>query len=317
MDNVARKHHFIPEFLLAGFTRTGFKETPLHVFDKKELRQLKQLPKNIATSKGFYTIDTTLKSRIRPDEFERLIGQFENEVAPIIREICNTEKLPRGKEFTLLLHFFALLAARTPTKKALLIRPKEEIINRYFKIILSSEDMWKAALAKTGQQQGYLKYNVMKKNFLGVKMTQHGYINRMLEEAQDYVTLFSKRVWALGVTDDQSNEFVCSDYPLLLLPVGCGFGTPGSLVAFPVNRRMILMGLLTDGIKGEDNWWSNKMTGEVVAFFNYWIISYAERFIYSSSEDIIWMRPDGKIGKTKDLIEAYKQKRKTPGELRG
>jgi len=308
MNNIARKHHFIPEFFLAGFTQTGLKDTLLCVFDKKEVRQLKLLPKNIAMSKGFYAIKTTPHSKIKPDELERLIGQFENEVAPIIREIGNTEKLPRGKEFILLLHFFALLAARTPTKKELLIGPEEKIINQYFKIILSSEEMWKAALAKTGLQQDDLDYNLMKENLLGVKMTQHGYIERMLEEAQDYAKLLSRREWTLGITDERSNEFVCSDYPLLLLPVRCGFGTPGSLVAFPVNKRMVLMGYLTKEMKGGAFIESKKMMVEDVAFINRWLISYSERFIYSSSEDIIWMCNDGKIGKKGDLVEAYKRK---------
>ncbi len=320
MNNVARKHHFIPEFFLAGFTQTGLKETPLFVFDKRELRQFKASPQNIALSKGFYTLETTMKSKIRPDELERLIGQFENEIAPIIREIGNTGRLPKRKEFTLLLHFFALLTARTPTKKKLLIEPEEKIINHYFKTILSSEYLWKVASEKAGLQHRDLTYKAMKESFVGVKMTQYGYIKKMLDEAIDLVNLFSNRVWALGIADNQANEFVCSDFPLLLLPVGCGFASPQSFVAYPVNKRMVLMGYLNENFKGNVSVDGIIIKKEEVAYINYWIISFSDRFIYSSGEDIMWVYRNSRghhIGNTKDLFQAYNQKRIINSELRG
>jgi hypothetical protein len=45
MANQSRKHHYVPEFYLAGFTESGTDDGRLHVLDKEQLRQWPSTPK--------------------------------------------------------------------------------------------------------------------------------------------------------------------------------------------------------------------------------------------------------------------------------
>ncbi|MCU1264639.1 MAG: hypothetical protein JWM21_957 [Acidobacteria bacterium] len=69
--NIARAHHYIPQFYLAGFTSSGSKNGTLYVHD---LEQLKSWPSNPAAAghqKDFYRINVPGRS---PDELEKILG---------------------------------------------------------------------------------------------------------------------------------------------------------------------------------------------------------------------------------------------------
>ena len=56
MQNVSRKHHFVPVFYLKGFTATDKQDARLHVFDKKDNRTRPSRPTQVANENHLYAV---------------------------------------------------------------------------------------------------------------------------------------------------------------------------------------------------------------------------------------------------------------------
>ena len=74
MKNVARRHHFVPQGYLAGFTNDGTRAGLLTVFDRVSQSIFLAKPRNVAAKRDFNRVD--LESR-PPDYLEQAMGEFE------------------------------------------------------------------------------------------------------------------------------------------------------------------------------------------------------------------------------------------------
>ena len=57
MSDSPRKHHYVPQFFLAGFTPSGRRKDFLWVTDKKKLEQRKARPLKVALKRDFYGVE--------------------------------------------------------------------------------------------------------------------------------------------------------------------------------------------------------------------------------------------------------------------
>ena len=71
MPKIARAHHFVPEFFLAGFTPDETKEDLLWVTDFARAKQWKTVPKNAAHRRDFNRPEG---QTLPPDMLEGLLG---------------------------------------------------------------------------------------------------------------------------------------------------------------------------------------------------------------------------------------------------
>jgi hypothetical protein len=67
-----RKHHYVPQFYLAGFTDDGTLGGSLHVTDRTRRKVWPSNPKNAAHQRDFHKIEGT-----DPMIVEKLLGQCE------------------------------------------------------------------------------------------------------------------------------------------------------------------------------------------------------------------------------------------------
>ena len=74
MKNVARRHHFVPQGYLAGFTNDGTRAGLLTVFDRVSQSIFLAKPRNVAAKRDFNRVD--LEGR-PPDYLEQAMGEFE------------------------------------------------------------------------------------------------------------------------------------------------------------------------------------------------------------------------------------------------
>ena len=74
MKNVARRHHFVPQGYLAGFTNNGTRAGLLTVFDRVSQSIFLAKPRNVAAKRDFNRVD--LEGR-PPDYLEQAMGEFE------------------------------------------------------------------------------------------------------------------------------------------------------------------------------------------------------------------------------------------------
>src|SRR5262245_57026258 len=121
--NVARAHHYVPQFYLAGFTSSGSKKGTLFVHDLKQLKSWPGSPRYAGHQKDFYRINLPGRS---PDEIEKVLVSIEAPASRIIKGIAVRNSLPSGKDFGVLMQFIALMAVRIPRLREAQAKFEEE-----------------------------------------------------------------------------------------------------------------------------------------------------------------------------------------------
>jgi hypothetical protein len=61
--NEPRKHHYLPQFYLAGFTKTDARDGRLWVFDKRKLKQWATSPADAAAIRDYNTLDKVARGQ--------------------------------------------------------------------------------------------------------------------------------------------------------------------------------------------------------------------------------------------------------------
>src|SRR5713101_4902026 len=110
-DKLARRHHFLPQFYLAGFTYSASRDDFLWVLDQSEAKQWRARPAEIAHQRDFYRVDLP---GVAPDSIERAFSIFEARAAPIVKRVIDTRHLPSGEDFVVLLNLIAWIAVKIP-----------------------------------------------------------------------------------------------------------------------------------------------------------------------------------------------------------
>jgi hypothetical protein len=98
----SKRHHYISQFYLAGFTSDGTQDGDIYCFDlhNKFFRLTKT--KDIAFKNHFNDIDS---EDIPIDALELSLSDFEDQVSPTFVELRKTKTLPQGNELGKLLNF--------------------------------------------------------------------------------------------------------------------------------------------------------------------------------------------------------------------
>ena len=112
MNNQPRKHHYIPQFYLRGFTKTNSNDGKLYVFDKSRVRSWDSSPKNAAHQNDFYAIDvndTDDKMFV-----EKELSNLEGKWSSVLKWVIENESVPADELFDELMMFVAFMYSRTP-----------------------------------------------------------------------------------------------------------------------------------------------------------------------------------------------------------
>lgn len=91
----ARKHHYVPRFLVAGFTETGTAEGVLHVTNLRDGRTWKSTPKGAGHQRDYYRVDMP---GLEPDAFETELAKIEANASDVIRKAVASLEVPQGEE---------------------------------------------------------------------------------------------------------------------------------------------------------------------------------------------------------------------------
>lgn len=90
MNNISRRHHYLSQFYLGGFTMKGTKDDNLYAIDIKEGRDFEPKPANVGAKKDFNRIKLP---NTRPDALENSLSEFEDHVAKVLRWMGKNKKL--------------------------------------------------------------------------------------------------------------------------------------------------------------------------------------------------------------------------------
>jgi|SRR5882724_9606084 len=197
---------------------------------------------------------------------------IENIFAPLWPAIIDRcENLQTRKNVA---RFIAHMDSRHPSRKKFLTR----VASRFQKF---AEQMPDGVIEIVAQNKSvWLRSSEVKKEFHAENI-QGAFVNQMPEQAEHLSKILVNRRW--GIVFSDVPVFVTSDFPVVLHRGTCaeahfGFGTPGTMIFFPVSpKRMLVI---------DDSWQYDfahyKLTNADA--FNKVIAESATRFIYADKE---------------------------------
>jgi hypothetical protein len=308
---VARKHHFVPEFYLAGFTVSGSKDDYLYAFDQVTLKQWKARPAELAHQRDFYRIDLP---GVSPDAIEQAFAKFEARAAPVIARISETLTVPSGEDFAVLMNLVAWMAVKIPGIRSTISDFVDRVSKRMLRLMVSTPERWRATVERAradGVEIGNADYEHMRasiesERYQIVAENRNWFIRLIMEMMDAILPYLVTRRWSLLVPEDGAGYFICSDRPVSLIwatddrrPFPPGFGLRNTQVTVPLTKTVALLG----EFEGKPE--TAKIGRLGVAGLNSRTAMYAERFLYATADDFPWVHKDGSIRGAKELMEAW------------
>lgn len=257
MANRARKHHYVPSFYLAGFTVSGSDEDRLHVFDQGQIKGWPSTPKNAGRARDFYAIE--MGPDVDPSSFEsEVLARVEGEASRVVRATVETQHLPEGRDFDVLLNFVALMAARTPRTRRLVGQVTDLVVKPSVQSLIATDEGWQRFRsylrdARIEQGDSDAEAEEMRQFILSgeyeVDLDQTSHVQKIVELVSAMLPLLAQRHWSLGIAAPDVPDFVCSDAPVSLAPTSyfapadeMHLANQNTVLTMPLTRRSVLLG---------------------------------------------------------------------------
>lgn len=302
-----KKHHYLSQFYLAGFTLDEDKKGTLYRYHIETKMVHSSKPINEGYVKHFNKLESHTDDQ---NILEKELSNFEGKLAEIIKRIQKTKTLPKNEDFELLIYYVALLGVRNPQIRSDFLEFQEREVSMVLEFMLRDEGAWNKEKKRIQEQSDYdfgnITYEEMKK-FIYEKRwkLEEDNENKVAREIKSANTVFNillNRNWSLLIINSGEDYFVTSDRPVKNiwsennnLNFGPGFGLKNSEVYFPLNRRMILRGSFKNI--------------ERVVFVNLPLIGsvnslqflYRDKFIYSPTKEFIILSKGDKVIKSNEI----------------
>lgn len=249
--NQPRKHHYVPKFMLAGFTRQGTASGELHVVDLKRRQLRRSTPLNEGHARDHFRVDAD-----DPFAVEKTVDRtVEGPAAAVLSEIIQRGQLPHEPEKRgALMSLIAMLAVR--------VRPRRKQAQDFFadaaamleNLTASKYEIYRSQVVAAGMEAPSQADYEEHVQYLRSKDRARWTPDRttlVMQELQLSATIFPllwDRHWCLAVTREPGVEFVCSDSPVVLMDpnedglAGPGFGLRSTSVMVPLWRGGLLVG---------------------------------------------------------------------------
>ena len=257
--NEPRRHHYIPQFYLAGFTSDGTKDGRLQVVDFSSGKQWQCKPEGVAHSRDYFRVDIPGQD---PFVIERSFAQLEGEMATALKTVIESQAIPHGEVFSFLMHLVALSLSRVPTMRENTGRPIVQMAEMIWEMTVANPERYYSTLEdmkRDGRDvSGFPDYETAKKismpDHVIVKPSQNWNVHSGLMMADIALELLPARNWTLVVPDRPEDIFISSDNPVSVSwtvsglgrqPPGLGF--KNTRVFMPLSSCLGLIGLFEVG----------------------------------------------------------------------
>lgn len=312
MINEPRKHHYIPEFYLAGFTNRGLKKDILWTFDQTSLKQWESKPSNIGFQKDYYKININDSD---PYGVEKGFSKVESMSANVIKEIIHNKVIPKGEDYIILMNFIALLQARVPSRRESFTEPMGEVLKMSLQLTYQYHERYEALIEQM-KRDGYetndsisfeeMRDFIYKEDAYTIDFDNNTHISNLMVGVDAMLPYLLDRKWTILFADDSDGYFICSDSPVSLhwsKPReksfwGVGFAHKNTDVTVPLNKSVLLLGRFEEKLP------TQKINRRSIAVMNSYTCSDSKRYVYSCNKDFIWYMENDQIGNKNDLIEA-------------
>jgi hypothetical protein len=297
---IARRHHFLPQCYLKGFSQPRKRGKTHHVvvFDRAG-RTFNSNIINIAVKHDFNRVEIEDQ---RPDAFERTMADFEGSLAPALNRITQAGNLRNADDRAVLLHFIGLISIRNPRHRETFRDFNEQIADKIMTLATATKERWEGQM-KRAREAGYLKdtknisYEDMRdfvnKKEYRIELATEFHIASEMQALDAILPTLLERKWIAFNPPENSSGFITSDHPVCLMfsdPAergkfhGPGHGLPGTEIIFPVSRRLAVVG----AFESEET--ERQLTEDGVAGINGALVAYADRQVYAHDIDFIYSR---------------------------
>jgi len=302
----ARKHHYIPQCYLRGFTNGGGKKSKLRVLDAKTRSSFETGTHNVGARRDFLKVDI---EGLPPDAHESEMSAFEGDLARRLRSIEAKNSINQD-ELEIVLNFMGLLAIRNPHFREVMRQFVDNVTSRIMDLALATQERWEsqvAQMARDGVDISGVSYEEMKR-FVEEKqyhltVATDFHIHQELKGLDAILPHLFNRRWLLVEATDESGPFITSDHPVSLrwkypedIPPlyrnSPGFGMRDTQILFPLTKNLALIG------EFEDVEWDGEITAaptspELVASINSMMIGTSRGQIYAPSFNFKFAGRDG------------------------
>ena len=283
---IARKHHFVSEGYLAGFTNTGTSKGVLCSYDHSTEKFFKSKPKDVAFKIDYNRVDCP---NYPPDALETGLGQFESHAIRELRKIIATGKLISPEEFSWVYNLIALFAVKTPALRSGSDAAQKQIFREMRHLIVSSKEMYDSQIS-AARAGGFLRPELdvpyeTAKEFV----TRNGYTisipveRHIITEHSVFDNLLphlSQRYWSVMTGKDDAPDIITCDRPA---PPLLG----AERVVFPISSRQALLG--TKEAEAPEEF---EIDTHKVAHLNLKMLSQSMKQIYSRRSEITLLHED-------------------------
>lgn len=311
MTSQPRKHHYVPQFYLAGFTLDDSKDGRLFVLDKEKRRTWTSTPKGTAHQRDFYAVDHSVGGDRMA--VEKALAHWEAKWSAAVSVTIANESLPNDDSLADLMMFVAFMAVRVNRVRDVISTAIDGVLKELINLSLASkngQERFRQILLDSGHELSDDDFERLvsfgESGEYSVNFEQTWHVQNMLYMGALLAPLLSLRKWRLWIADNSSPDLICSDSPVAATwatpttgPMPPGFGTPNTIVSLPLSRRMALVSLIEDYLPAVP------LDRVGVAIINSMTAMYANQ-IYSPASDFVISIADHQVGNTAELLKALR-----------
>lgn len=297
--NVAWRHHYVPRFLLAGFTPSGTQSDQLWSFDREHSRPVRRPPRSVAFERDYYSVEVPGQPA---DLIESFFSLVESIAAPIIRDMIANRVMPTGTDYADLMYFLGLMNGRSPAFRDLLVGFPEELAHDVVKLLASSRENYEIGTRgfPPDKKPPFEKIQKWAKEEKFVEVANPSVLHvqgAMFGLDGGVVDLLGNRKWSILFAEEGGVQFICSDNPISIrssrapfehfIPPGVAYLETDFIL--PIHRTVALLGCFEGRSDVHD------VGDEVVASINTRTMRSARRFIFAPEREFYVMELDGTI----------------------
>jgi hypothetical protein len=290
MTSTARRHHYLPQVYLAGFTDTGTKDGQFHVCDIYSGNRFRTSPKNVAAERDFNRVDVEGKP---PDVVEKALSPFEEQAGQAIRNVNRMQTFPNDEDFNWIINLLCLIAVRNPQLRKSFNRSRELEIRVIEDLLVSDEKIWAHHLKKA-QAAGYvgetsISFEEFKRSIkegeYQIEFAPVGNLRVEFNTFDKILQLLGQRIWSLFIAPTTGPDFICSNHPVALTwkssanqgPIG--YGLKNTEIFFPLGPKTGFYGVYEEPLPTIVH-----MKPAQVAMMNTRVAQTAERHVFYARE---------------------------------